>query len=91
MAYGLLLNQSSFTLVPSTIRVYYYIPDYVDLIQEFWWQTLDHPPNYPRIHKFLDFWKLNIEAVIKEIEISSNETITYRKADILLNFKNNYC
>jgi len=84
-------NQSNLLRVPTTIKVYYYMPDCTNIIQEFWWQTLDIPPYYYRIHCFLNYWKNNIEATIKEVEISSNETITYSYTDILLNLKNNYC
>ena len=35
----------------------------------FIWQTDDVRPEYPRVHKFLNYWHDNIEAVIEEIEI----------------------
>lgn len=55
-----------------TVQVYYFIPDYRSLINEFIWQTLDLRPRYPRIHRFLDFWRREIDAVIKEIIISES-------------------
>ena len=33
------------------------------------WQTDDVRPEYPRVHKFLNYWHDNIDAVIEEIEI----------------------
>lgn len=56
-----------------TVSVLYYMPDYASLLNEFHWQTLDLPPSYPRIHRFLDFWRREIDAVIKEIAISDAE------------------
>lgn len=53
-----------------TVNVLYYMPDYQSIINEFVWQTLDIGPKYPRISKFLDFWKREIDAVIKEVIIS---------------------
>ena len=55
---------------PVLIRVYYYLPDYIHLIEEFSWQTLDIHPTYPRVNKFLDYWRQNINAVIADIEMS---------------------
>lgn len=46
------------------------MPDYTSLLQEFNWVTEDVVPEYPRIKKFLTYWKNNIEAVIHTIEIS---------------------
>jgi uncharacterized protein Usg len=63
------------------VSVIYYIPDYTYLLNEFYCQFEDTVPDIPRVHKFLSYWKLNIEAPIKEIKISvsgSNELI---KAD----------
>lgn len=57
----------------TTANVLYYIPDHPRLIQSFTWQTLDLAPQYPRIRKFLDFWRAEICAVIHSIEIASNE------------------
>ena len=52
-----------------TVSVFYWMPDYRHVLQEFIWQTDDIKPEYPRVHKFLNYWHDNIEAVIEEIEI----------------------
>lgn len=53
-----------------TVHIIYYRLDYQNLIQEFLWQTHDLTPEIPRVHKFLNFWRDNIEAVIKEINVA---------------------
>ena len=53
-----------------TLDVLYYMPDYSDIVQEFLWQTLDVVPELPRVHRFLNYWKVHIEAPIKEIQVS---------------------
>lgn len=53
----------------TNLQILYFLPDYDSLVQEFFWQTLDVDPEYPRISRFLDFWKDNIDAAIKEINI----------------------
>ena len=49
--------------------VFYWMPDYQHILQQFVWQTDDVRPEYPRVHKFLNYWHDNIDAVIEEIEI----------------------
>ena len=56
-----------------TLNVYYWMPDYENLIQQFIWQTMDVKPKYPRIHKFLDYWHNNIDAIVSEIQICESE------------------
>jgi uncharacterized protein Usg len=53
-----------------TVSVLYYLPDHPSLLNEFLWQTMDLGPRYPRIGAFLDFWRREIEATIKEVMIS---------------------
>jgi uncharacterized protein Usg len=57
----------------TTANVLYYMPDHPKLIQSFTWQTLDLAPRFPRIQKFLSFWRAEICAVIHSIEIASAE------------------
>lgn len=59
----------------TTAEVLYYMPDHPKLLQSFVWQTLDLAPRYPRIHKFLDFWKAEIEAVIHSVRLASGEEL----------------
>lgn len=66
------------------IDIFYYMPDHESLIQEFVWQTLDLPPRFPRIGKFLEHWRHNIDAVIKEILLCSKDGLgnnRYHKVD----------
>ena len=59
----------------ATAEVLYYLPDHPTLLQSFVWQTLDLAPAYPRIHKFLDFWRREIEAVIHSVRLASGEEL----------------
>lgn len=62
------------------IGVTYYLPDYTNILNEFHWQLEDEVPDIPRVHEFLNYWQHNIEAVIKEIQVSASEVGQYRKA-----------
>ena len=54
------------------VGVTYYMPDYTNILQTFHWQTEDITPDLPRVHQFLNYWKENIEAIIKEVEVCSS-------------------
>ena len=41
----------------TTMKVYYFMPDYQSVIQLFMWQFDDIPPQFPRAHKFLNHWQ----------------------------------
>ena len=59
---------------PVVLRVYYWMPDYNNILQEFMWQLNDIVPEYPRVHRFLNHWHDNIEAVIETVEVSHGRT-----------------
>ena len=55
----------------TTAEVLYYMPDHPKLLQSFVWQTLDVAPEYPRIHRFLQHWRKEIQAVIHSVRLST--------------------
>ena len=55
----------------TTTEVLYYMPDHPQFLQSFSWQTLDIAPDYPRVHRFLEFWRREIDAVIHSVAIST--------------------
>ncbi len=59
----------------ATAEVLYYLPDHPSLLQSFIWQTLDLAPQYPRIHRFLDFWRCEIDAVIHSVRLATGEML----------------
>lgn len=74
------------TTKPVLLKVYYFIPDYPTLLQEFSWGFDDRVPELVRTHKFLRHWHQNIDAVISEvlISISGGYAKSYRSVDSLL-------
>lgn len=60
----------------TSVLVTYRNPDYHSILQDFFWQTLDIPPKYPRIYKFLDYWEANIDAPIFSVQIENKEIIS---------------
>ena len=60
----------------TTAEVLYYIPDHPALLQSFLWQTLDEAPDFPRIQRFLEYWRREIDAVIHSVAITACTQIT---------------
>lgn len=63
------------------VCVRYYRPDYRSILQDFLWETEDFVPDIPRVHKFLNYWKENIEAPIKEVIISASAYKEYNNTN----------
>ena len=63
----------------TTAEILYHLPDHPTLLQSFIWQTLDLAPSYPRIHKFLDFWRAEIQAVIHSVRLATGEELAPAK------------
>ena len=57
----------------TSIKIIYKMPDYSNVLNEFWWQTLDIPPKYPRMKTFVDYWNDYIEGIIHSLEIGHVE------------------
>lgn len=57
----------------TSIKIIYKMPDYSNVLNEFWWQTLDVPPKYPRMKTFVDYWNDYIEGIIHSLEIGHVE------------------
>ena len=70
----------------ASVQVVYYIPDYLNLVNEFIWQTRDQLPDYLRIERFLDYWDKNIDGPIKEVYIHDHDEAKIRHVDRRLKF-----
>ena len=60
----------------TTAEILYHMPDHPALLQTFIWQELDLAPRYPVLHKFLDFWKREIEGSLHSVRVASAELAT---------------
>ena len=63
------------------VNISYWLPDYNNILQEFTWQTGDISPTYPRVNKFLYYWKDNIDAIINDVILSTSSSHTYKRVD----------
>lgn len=70
----------------TTAQIYYHMPDFEQIIQEFIWQEYDLAPQFPELKKFLSFWEKKIEGKLHSVYVAKREIITscdYRNADWL--------
>jgi uncharacterized protein Usg len=67
-----------------TAEILYYMPDHPRILQTYLWQTLDDAPEFPRLHRFLNFWREEIDAVIHSVRVAHGEPLAppaWRKVD----------
>lgn len=59
----------------STAEIIYRMPDHPELLQSFIWQFYDMAPDFPELHKFLDFWRENLDGPLHSVRVMSKELI----------------
>lgn len=67
----------------ATANILYHMPERPKLLQTFVWQFYDVAPDYPRLEKFLDFWRAEIEGIIHSVEVAHRQMVSgaeYRHA-----------
>lgn len=57
----------------TTAEIIYRLPDHPDLLQMFLWQQLDLDPQFPRLHRFLEFWEKNIDGQLYHVKVAHAE------------------
>lgn len=60
----------------TTARILYHMPDHPHLLQEFIWQEYDLYPNFPVLHRFVGFWRREIEGALHSIRVAHQRLIT---------------
>ncbi len=50
----------------TTAEILYHLPDHPSLLQSYIWQEYDLAPEFPVLHRFLDFWtRLWLQAAVR--------------------------
>ncbi len=55
----------------TTAEILYHLPDHPTMLQAYIWQELDIAPAYPILHKFLEFWRKEIEGRLHSVRVGS--------------------
>jgi uncharacterized protein Usg len=54
----------------TTAEILYRLPDHLSLLQTYIWQDYDLAPEFPALHKFLDFWRDSLEGPLHSVRIA---------------------
>ena len=55
----------------TTAEILYHLPDHPAMLQSYIWQDLDIAPAYPILHRFLEFWRREIEGRLHSVRVGS--------------------
>jgi uncharacterized protein Usg len=56
----------------ATVNILYRMPNEA-LLRSFIWQFYDLAPSYPRLERFLDFWRTDVEGIIDSVEVAHRQ------------------
>ena len=60
----------------TTAEILYHLPDHPRLLQSYVWQDLDLAPEFPVLHRFLDFWQREIEGKVHSVHVAAADLLT---------------
>jgi uncharacterized protein Usg len=63
----------------TTAEILYRMPDFPHLLQTYLWQNLDLAPEFPILHKFLDFWQRQLDGKVYSVRIGSVSIVDRRE------------
>lgn len=55
----------------TTAELLYHLPDHPHVLQSYVWQKVDHAPDFPELHRFLDFWQREIDGPLHSVRVAS--------------------
>jgi len=73
----------------ATAEIVYRMPDHPSLLQSFVWQLYDLPPAFPALHRFLEFWRGNLDGELHSVRVTAAELIgpaKYRAVEHSISF-----
>ena len=59
----------------TTAQIYYHLPDFNTVLQSYIWQEYDMAPDFPKLHKFLNFWENELDGPIHSVEYTHKRLI----------------
>ena len=59
----------------TTAEILYRLPDHPALLQTYLWQEYDLYPQFPNLHRFLDFWSHQLDGMLHTITVAHRELI----------------
>ena len=59
----------------TTAHILYRIPDFESVLQTYVWQDYDLAPDFPEMHKSLDFWQAKLDGPLHSVRYSHQQLI----------------
>lgn len=59
----------------TTAQIFYRMPDYGSILQEYIWQDYDLAPQFPKLNEFVAFWTEELEGPIHSIYVANTKLI----------------
>ena len=59
----------------TTAEILYRRPDHPWLLQAYVWQDYDLCPNFPELHRFLNFWQTKLEGPLHSVTVAHSRLI----------------
>ena len=66
----------------TTAEILYRLPDHLSLLQTYVWQDYDLAPEFPALHKFLDFWSHSLDGPLHSVTVA--HAVLFKPAEIQL-------
>lgn len=60
----------------TTARIFYRMPDYQSVLNEFIWQDYDLAPDHSRLLQFIEFWQAEIEGPLHSVSFTHRKMIS---------------
>lgn len=55
----------------TTAEILYHLPDHPGLLQSYVWQDYDIAPRFPELHRFLEFWRRELDGPLHSVRVAS--------------------
>ena len=59
----------------TTAEIFYRRPDHLWLLQTYVWQDYDLFPDFPELHRFLDFWERELDGPLHSVVVSHDRLL----------------
>ena len=60
----------------TTAEMFYHMPDYTHVLNSLIWQDYDIAPDHPRLFKFIEFWKNEIEGPLHSVRFTHRKMLS---------------
>jgi uncharacterized protein Usg len=59
----------------TTARILYRVPDFESVLQTYVWQDYDLAPDFPEMHRFLEFWETKLDGPLHSVRYTHQRLI----------------